>query len=145
MSKSAELAQAIVDAINAATLPIAVDAKRRSTPFSEDDQELADVQVSVYVGTKATSQNTRGTRLKVYKPVVTVTKRLTNAADAIQTEEADQLIDLVNAIEEAVGVTLAGCGFQKFDEEQDRDSYNMAALQLSGCFAVPIVLEYWGE
>lgn len=121
-----------------------VQAKRRSVPFEANAKELADLQVAVYVGSKATNQQTRGARLHVYKPVVTVAKRLKHNDDERQTGEADELLDLVAAIETAVGVDLAGCSFQKFDEESDRDIYNVDALRFTGCFAVPIGLEFWG-
>jgi hypothetical protein len=145
MSTAVDLPKAIVDKLNdtANSFSLAFEAKRRAVPFLPQDKEIKQLQVAVFAGSKSSGINERGGNLKAYKPVIHVIKQLSSGDDAVRLEEVDQLIELVGEIESVAGTDLAGCGFMRFDEEQERDAYN-AELLKAGCFSVPIVLEFWG-
>jgi hypothetical protein len=146
MSKSVELADAVVDLINAKTNYIfGVVAKRRRVPFDAIDKLLRTPQVSVFQGPKKAEIITRGSFLRTYKTVVAVQKKLGSDPEADRNEEVDMLSTLVEQIETQVeGEDLAGLSFLSFNEEQEEDAYGIEALRSLGCFAVPIFLQYQG-
>lgn len=142
-AKATELAEAIVEALNEAEQPQAFTARRRVTPVT-DIQELQTLDVSVFTGARNARLASRAGFVRIYKPVVVVQKKLTPTNETARLAEEAQLQTLVEWIEQTLADSgpLAECGLQSFDEENDRDSYNVDALRLMGAFVVAIGLEY---
>jgi hypothetical protein len=143
MSKSVELANAIVERINTGHYQKQFKARRLAVPIVEAEK-LTDLLVAVFTGTLTTTQITRDTFERTYKPIVTVQKRLQPGSDAAQeVAQADELQNLVEEIEERLaGSDLARLSFLGFEEGDERDTYGLEPMRDHKVFAASITLHY---
>lgn len=147
-SKSVELANAIVGALNddATSFVLNFQAKRRAAPLTE--RELDDepgLTVSVFTGAKKAERVTRGSYQRNYKPIIAIQRKLDGGTYEANLILADKLEQLSEQIETRLeDEDLADLSFVGFDEELDREPYNAEAMRDLGFFAVAITLEYTG-
>jgi hypothetical protein len=141
-AKNVELADAIVDLLNEEVFPIPFHAHRKVVPF-DDVQDIREVQVVVFTGPVAAVRITRGEFQRTYKPTVAVLQKIEPGDESTQLLQCDGLQNLVALIEERLtDEDLVDLTFQGFDEEQDRDPYNVEMLKALGAFATAITLTY---
>lgn len=121
--------------------------ERRTVPYDKVEQ-LNDLRVVVFDGPKAAERTGRAGAgrefTRTYKPTVAVLKKLAASNESVRQSQSDELQSLVGQIEEvlladfdALGLTFIG-----FDEEQERDPFNIEMLKGLSCFAVATTLEY---
>lgn len=148
--KSAEIAIAIVDALNdpanapAGGWAMPFLAERRAAALTENEvHEAQDARVMVFTGTKKTERATRRSFARTYKPIVSVQRLLGGATREANLAIVDTLELLTEQIESVLETKdMAGLSFVAFDAEQDRDAYSPEAMQGMDYFAASINLEY---
>lgn len=150
IAKTVELSEAIVAAINSheglVAYEVAFFAERRSVPF-DNVKDLAGLRVVVFDGVKSAERTGRsGTAnafTRTYKPTIAVLQKIPSTSDGDRKTLIDRNQIVVEQIEDVLeDLDLAGLTFVGFDEEQDRDPYNVETLKANGCFVVAIGLEY---
>ncbi len=148
MSRSVDLADAIVELLNSEDAEWSLEfvALRRAVPIF-DFAKLTDLQVSVFSGTRSADRRTRSEFGKVYKPTVSIAKKLRGGNDSQRLTESDSLQTLAEEIEALLesddNAELAGLNFQGFNEnELERDSYSIELLRSESVFEVIIGLQY---
>ncbi len=159
MSKAADLADAIVDFLNNASRDFSqvFDAERLATPIFTNEI-LETLSVVVYTGTRASERRARGRGRgddgefgHIYKPVVSVQKKIVPNSAETRKATADELLLLTEEIESAfedrallTGLeTATSLTFIGFSEGQsERDSYDDLLLHQNGVFANWITLTF---
>lgn len=143
MSRSSDLADAIVARLNAGEFSRTFTAERRAAPLEFVElEQLADLRVSVFSGTKRVERLARRTLQATYLPVVAVQQKLTGTA-ATELEAVTQLETLVEEIEDHLAdFNPTGFAFQSFNEEQAVELYGAEAMQQLKVFAAGITLQY---
>ncbi len=104
---------------------------------------MKDVAVLVFTGSSKLERVTRGSYAQTYKPIIAVQKALTDVTLEGNEAIVDQLEELVEQIETVLeDEDLADLSFQGFDDDQDREAYNVEALQNLSFFTTAIQVEY---
>lgn len=121
--------------------------KRRSAPLTVDElEDLRDVSVSVFTGTKKTERRTRSDYQHTYKPVIAIHKKLSGETPEAKEAEVAALENFTEEIEALFETDAADvldwASLDSFEEEQERVSYNTEVLRDLDTFATQIVLMY---
>lgn len=142
MSKATDLADALVTWLNGKDYALSFEAKRRLFPALEI--KSPELFVSLFAGPRSSERITRESWSHTYTAFLVVQQKI-DAKDAETTQQADDLSDLVEAIEtdlEALEDELAELTFQGFDEAVERLPFSEEHLQQVGVFSAVVGLEF---
>jgi len=137
-----DLADAVKTFLNGESYSQEFTATRRYTPITSA-QDLADLTVTVYPGTRRSVVLTRGTRQKFHTVHVAVQQKLAHTSEANAKTEADALVLLMEEIGDSLeGQTQDSKHFRTINENQHSPLFNSEALREAGVFSSVITLEY---
>lgn len=136
------IADELIELMNGSAFSTPFVAKRRIAPFNTPE-DVNDLQVYVLMGTTQAELTSRDRFLRTLKPWVVVQKKITPDNDVAQLAEVDALLGLVEEIEECLEQNMPdGFSLQAFNEEQDREVYNIDEMRNAGVFTSILVLTY---
>lgn len=141
MSRSSELADALVAYLDGLSLSIAFTPTREHWPPNMADESDI-LYVNVYSGPRGGEQVTRGAYSRTYVLFVTVMEKVTGTAAEMKTR-ADALDSLMEEIELAVeDQPIDGAVMEGYDSTTERLPFNLVQLRDQGVFVAVIGLQY---
>lgn len=134
-SVTATIADAVATYLNAQTFDVKFEAKRRPYP-TLTVKEVDMIVVSLFVGPRTSERITRNDWQTKYRCYVVVQRKLSADETTSQTE-ADQLTQLVEAMETSVETqsAFAGKAFEGYDDSAERLPFNIELLRDASVFA----------